>query len=140
MQNLQKLIGGSAALMALGLTCLPAPLLAVGQSQRGQKREPAACAKLHDDYEMASKRLALYSAQGAVGGAAAKNRAARQTETTMSEARMTLDLLRANGCRMPTWAPTRERYLMQGLTCVSDMIGASARPPSCILENWKPEK
>jgi hypothetical protein len=91
---------------------------------------------------MAGKKLAWAKVQGDMARGAGKLRFEHQAETVMSEARMTMDLLRANRCKVPTAGPNRDAYLGQALDCdtalMGDTGGAIRQPPACVMENWKP--
>ncbi len=131
----------SAALACLGIVLGTLTVIETADAapKKRAAAEHAACATLREEYENSSKRLALYSAQGAIGGPAAAAQANQRSANAMSEANTTLSLMRGHGCKLPNFAPNPDRYRMQGLRCISDMIGAMGRPPSCIIENWKPE-
>ena len=106
------------------------------------KREPSACAALHAEYAMAGKKLAWAKVRGDMARGAAKTRFEQESTTIMSEARLTMDLLRNNGCKAPTTAPNRDAYLGQALDCYTALMagtgGAVRQPPACVMENWKP--
>lgn len=119
---------------------------AFGSSQGSrQKAEPVACKALHDDYEEASKRTAMNRASG-LGDNSAVRATTRETENAsiMAEAQVTPDLLKGNGCRLPTSAPSRSRYYFRALQCHNDMLavrlsGKYKFPPSCERAKWTPD-
>jgi hypothetical protein len=126
------LVIGAATTMA------PAPASA-------QKSEPAACAALHSDYEDASKRMAMNHVSG-IGDNSALRETTRETENSnvLAEARLTLDLLKANGCRLPNSAPSFSRYYDSALKCHNDILavklsGTYSFPPSCDRSKWTPD-
>ncbi|MES2494424.1 MAG: hypothetical protein V4579_14255, partial [Pseudomonadota bacterium] len=108
------------------------------------------CADLHEKYETASKMLAVQFARSASGGALAQARADAESANILSGTRITMDLLRSNGCKAPTAAPAKERYIMQAMNCNLAMIDgqiAAVRgqapdgpPEACRIELWKPER
>ena len=102
--------------------------------------ESTACASLQKEYAMTGKRLAWAKVRGDMGGPAAKLRAEQEATTISSQAQMTLDLLRANKCKVPTASPNRDAYLTQALDCYTAISRAtgSSQPPACVMENWKP--
>lgn len=110
------------------------------------KAEPPACAALKNDFETASKRLAFNSALS-MGGAKSEG----EETAILTKAQMTMDLLRSNGCKAPTAAPSAGRYRSQAFACSSDLqkrrianIINGGRPDttdpiSCDGSQWKPE-
>ena len=82
--------------------------------------EPAVCSSLAADYESASKKLALLKVQSAVDDSAIRA-TMRETQSTniIDQARMTMDLLKNNGCKGPTAAPSADRYMSAALDCVT---------------------
>lgn len=132
---------------ALGLLAIAAIANAAPPKKRAAapKSEPAACAALHSDYEEASKRLAMNEATG-IGDRSAIRATMRETENNgiLAKARMTLDLLKGNGCRSPTSAPSMSRYFGSALKCQNDLMGVRLSgtysfPPSCERAKWTPD-
>lgn len=82
--------------------------------------EPAVCSSLATDYENASKKLALLKAESAADDSAVRA-TMRETQSTnvIDQARMTMDLMRNNGCAGPTAAPSADKYLVAALNCVA---------------------
>lgn len=128
----------AAGLLGAAMTMAPAPASA-------QKSEPAACVALHSDYEDASKRMAMNHVSG-IGDNSAVRETTRETENSnvLAEARLTLDLLKANGCRLPKSAPSFSRYYDSALKCHNDILavklsGTYSFPPSCDRSKWTPD-
>lgn len=110
------------------------------------KAEPVVCEKLHADYEDASKRMALNHAEG-IGDNSALRATQREAQkaSILAEARLMLDLLKGNGCHLPTSAPSLYRYYLSALTCHNDILAAKLSgtyifPESCRRRSWVPEE
>src|SRR5687767_22819 len=74
--------------------------------------EPEVCTSLSSDYENASKKLAMLKAEGALDNSAVRATMREgQSGNILNEARMTMDLMKNNGCKGPTAAPSASRYL-----------------------------
>ena len=97
------------------------------------------CFKLSDDYEFASKQLAMSYAEG-IGDDSAPRATMREARNSnvLERARITLDLMRANNCKLPTEAPSLKRYLSSAMSCVSQRMSAGTAS-SCEMANWPPE-
>jgi hypothetical protein len=111
-----------------------------------QKPESKTCAALHLDYEETSKRMAMNHASG-IGDNSAIRATKREAENTniLAEARLTLDLLKGNGCSLPKSAPSGARYYGSALRCHNDMLGVRLSgkysfPPSCERAKWTPDE
>lgn len=104
------------------------------------KAESSACTKLASDYDIASKQLAMNHAEG-VGDNSAPRATMREARNNniLEKARITVELMRGNSCKMPTEAPDMGRYLSPALKCSTDMIGASTTPASCDMTTWQPK-
>lgn len=131
----------------LAATCLVVvSSAAFATSQKASsKSEPAACKALHDAYEEASKRMAMNEASG-IGDQSAVRATKRETENAniLSEARVTLDLLKGNGCRLPAAAPSSTGYYFKALQCHTDLLGVRRSgkysfPASCERAKWTPD-
>jgi hypothetical protein len=119
--------------------------MAPGTGHAAAAAEPPACKSLRADYEEASKRMAMNHAQG-IGDNSAVRATRRETEnnTILAEARLTLDLLKGNGCRLPTSAASYKRYYSSGLRCHNDILkvklsGTYSFPASCRRADWVPD-
>lgn len=138
---------GTARLMGViaGLALsLPAAAQAPQRGGAGSapKPTPAACAPLHEEYEDASKRLAQIHAQG-LGDQSAPRATMREAESTkvLAGAGMTLELLKAHGCPLPTAAPSGTRYANAARICNLAMLearraGIYTFPASCERRQW----
>ena len=80
-----------------------------------------------------------------VGERSAVRATTRETEnnTILAEARFTVDLMRDNGCTMPTSAPSFEPYFLSALKCHNDLLevrisGTYSFPTSCKRSDWEP--
>lgn len=135
-----------APLAVLAIT----PAAAEKTKQHATTSTSSACKSLGDDYDAASKQLAANLAEG-IGDDSAIRATMResQNQTTLDRARMTMDLMKGNGCKMPTSAPSANRYLTPALACQTDelkqstarMTGAStdtSLPDSCDQTKWQP--
>lgn len=97
--------------------------------------EPTVCAALHKSYEGASKRIAVSWALHS-----------NDENSILAQARITLDLLKANNCKMPTEAPSGQPYAVQALRCINDsrILASETRgrsvtiPTTCDRDQWKP--
>jgi len=108
--------------------------------------ESAVCKSLHIDYEEASKRMSQNRADG-LGDNSAVRATQRETENNgiLAEARLTLDLLKGNDCRLPTSAPSSDRYYFTALKCHNDILevklsGTYSFPASCKRADWVPDE
>ena len=101
--------------------------------------EPAACAALHSEYDMASKRVSLFAAQAGIASGAESSRSRQKSADSAAEANTTAGLLRDNKCKPPAYAPTAARYYKQALDCWTAPRVGLQLPAACVLENWRPE-
>lgn len=118
--------------------------------------EPDICVSLMNDYEMASKKLAYNEALGSRDDSAPRA-TMRESENNniLNEARFTMDLMRSNGCKGPTYAPNWRRYAFASLSCSTALQGqrtdraldrlrgtftAQSKPPECDLSAWTPDQ
>jgi hypothetical protein len=105
----------------------------------------AICLKLSAGYENASKSLAGNVAKG-IGDNSAPRATMREAENNniLAQARLTIDLLKENGCQMPTAAPSATRYFSAALKCKNDQLdmalgrGPIHIPDSCDSSKWTP--
>jgi hypothetical protein len=81
--------------------------------------ESAQCTKLRTDYDEASKTLALSKAEDLADDSAVRSNM-RKTEdsNTIAQARITFDIMKSSGCKMPDFAPSADRYNLNMLDCV----------------------
>ena len=103
-----------------------------------------ACVQLNGDLDHLSKSLAMNFAEG-VGDNSAPRATMREAQynNLLTRARMTMDLMRDNHCRMPASVPTGEQYTGAALTCHTDMLEAqlarkTTLPDSCDQSRWTP--
>ena len=118
--------------------------------------EPAICASLASDYEGASKKLAMLKVEGIFDDSAPRA-TMRETQSTniIDQARITMDLMKNNGCKGPTAAPSADRYLTAALDCMKERTSrladaawarvdgkpaaaASEPPTQCDQTKWSP--
>lgn len=116
-----------------------------GAPQPASSNSPSAiCVNLAADYVGASKSLSYNMAVGLVDNSAPRA-TLRETQNSniLAQARLTLDLMMANSCRLPTSAPS-PKYLTSALQCRHDEIKAEVErstitPASCDRTQWKPD-
>lgn len=116
------------------------------------------CSKMSADYEFASKSLALNNAMAKNEKSQIRaSQLASEDNVTITQANMTLGLMRDNHCPMPTYAASSGRYVMQSMDCsvalakqqaefsaysLSERLGVSAPRPStdmpeeCDISRW----
>lgn len=108
--------------------------------------DQVACAKLADQYENASKALAFSFAEG-IGDNSAPRATMRETRegNVRQEARDNLELMKANGCKLPTSAPNAGPYVAQAMQCHLDQTKnqyatlrgkPTSDPASCDMTKW----
>lgn len=147
------------ALIAL-LTCSMTMPVAAQPQRRSTKVaapiavEPAVCKSLMDQYEGASKKLALSQAEDSTDNSAARSTMREaQNGNVINQAKMTMDLMKSTGCKPPTFIPSASRYSLASLHCVAalkhiqaqeavdrldDKISDYPYPVECNTESWKP--
>lgn len=114
------------------------PSMAAAPKKAAPKTPSAACAKLATQYENFSKQLSMNKAEGRSGSAA-----------IMTEAGLTLDLMRSNGCALPTDTPSDVRYLLKAYECGNArrralLAAIQGQPstgdaPQCDWSKWTPD-
>lgn len=84
------------------------------------KAEPAACAGLMSDYDNISKQMAIRQADEVLDNSAARA-TMRETQNAsgISQASMTLDIMKAKGCTLPDFVPSASRYGLASLICAN---------------------
>ncbi|WP_375178237.1 hypothetical protein [Sphingobium yanoikuyae] len=122
-------------------------LAALATAQSGQTAAPKkaapkaptpACAKLATKYENFSKQLSMNKVDGRGDNAA-----------VMTEAGLTLDLMRSNGCALPTDTPSDMRYIIKAYECSNTrkqalLAAMEEKPPvdvapACNWSTWTPD-
>lgn len=126
-----------AALALIALTAAQPGATAVPKKAAPKAPSPA-CAKLATTYENFSKQLSMDKADGRGGSTA-----------IMSEATLTLELMRANSCTLPTETPSDMRYILKAYKCgnaqrravLAAMQGAPAvdAAQACDWSTWTPD-
>lgn len=113
------------------------------------------CHSLMVDYEAASKKLALSDAEDILDNSAARS-TMRETQNgnVINQARMTLDLMKGSGCKLPTFVPSGSRYGAASLSCTAakqrirtqvamdrlrDQVKFYDPPAECDTATWKPD-
>ncbi len=114
------------------------PAVAAAPKKAAPKAPSSACANLATKYENFSKQLSVNKADGRGGSAA-----------VMTEAGLTLDLMRSNGCTLPTDTPSDMRYILKAYECsnarkravLAIMEGkpAATSIPQCDWSTWTPD-
>ena len=114
------------------------PAVSAVPKKAASKAPSAACVNLATKYENFSKQLSANKADGRGGSAA-----------VMTEAGLTLDLMRSNGCTLPTDTPSDTRYLLKAYKCsnaqkravLAAMQGTTAADPAqaCDWSAWTPD-
>jgi hypothetical protein len=118
--------------------------------------ENPACAGLTRDYDSTNKLLAMNTVEG-IGDNSAIRATMRETQNgnALEKARMTLDLMKGNGCKLPTSAPGGSRYMSAALDCEKakldqtlarqaqgyrswDLRNMPPPPSECDMANWRP--
>lgn len=94
---------------------------AAPKSKVSIKSESLICNKLAQDYENSSKRLAKDDARVTL-----RPSSRSIAGTILAEASMTLDLLKANKCVLPTAAPSASRYFLPAMSCENAVLGRQA--------------
>lgn len=100
------------------------------------------CDNLAYEYEKASKRIALSTAEG-LGDGSAIRRMARETATAgiLNEAAQTLDLMVAHKCELPTESPKGGLYIIPAMECQSARLrqqkGDYSTPEACDMSKWE---
>lgn len=104
--------------------------------------QASACAKLADDYETASKRLALSFAES-IGEKSAVRETMREAHAAnvRAEASQTLELMKAHGCALPLSAPNPSGYLSPAMDCqiarMERVLDPVATPiTACDMSTW----
>lgn len=146
--DVKRLIVTGMALLATSVVAAPAKRAAT------RATEPSVCTSLMADYESANKKLAMLSAED-FGDNSAIRATMRETQSNnvLTQARMTMDLMKNNGCKGPTSAPSSTRYLSAALSCRTallkqDLAATRARydkspppttdyPVECDQSTWK---
>lgn len=84
------------------------------------KSEPSQCQKLRGEYDDASKKLALANAYESIDDSAMRS-TMRNSENSniIAQARMTFDIMKSAGCKLPTYAPSADRYGSDSLSCMA---------------------
>jgi hypothetical protein len=122
----------------------------LGPKPSEASKKDAVCGPLEADYEKASKLLALNAAEDVADNSAIRS-ASRHAEdqATLEKARITMDLMAGNKCKMPTAAPSAARYLSPALQCATDqyravsnsyLTGQLSAPASCDTTSWTPSE
>ena len=146
----------SVSLAVPGFAAVKAgPVHPKAAAQAQAKPEPAICASLTNDLEEDSKKLALNMAKGA-GDDSAPRATMRESEdtNTLTQAKMTMDVMHANGCKGPTFVPSASRYGLASLSCVAAAQKIRSKmmmdrldnrfvvydpPAECDTATWKPD-
>lgn len=114
----------------------------------------AICTQFRTAYDNVSKKLARNQADEAGDNSAARaTMREAQNNSALSEARITLDLMKANSCATPSYVPSASRYSLASLKCAAAlqrvraivaMDRLSSRnsdyldPPACDTSTWMP--
>jgi hypothetical protein len=127
-KSMRYLLIASILLNATSVNAAPA------KKRQAHAAEPAACKSLGDDYENASKKLAMLKADGLLDNSAPRA-TMRETESNniLSQARITMDLMRNNGCKGPTAAPSADFYLLDALKCSTAISKQSTEATLAIM-------
>src|SRR5207248_2717613 len=112
-----------SALLLTSISAGAAPSHKAPQRKVAARREPAICTSLANDYEGASKSLAMLQADGLIDNSAPRA-TMRETQSAniLEKARITMDLMKNNGCKGPTSAPSGDRYLSNALECKTAVL------------------
>lgn len=134
-------------------TFLTVAISPVGANAAGKKAASEApnpqCEALARDYENASKQIAMNDADN-LGDDSAVRATMRESQNNgiLEKARITVELMQGNKCKMPASAPSGDPYFTQALACknakFSQLQAATSLhlelPPECIFSNWKSEQ
>lgn len=86
--------------------------------------EAAICASLTRDYENGSKKLAMLKVEGVLDNSAMRaTMRESQSNNILAQSRITMDLLKNNGCKGPTAAPSADHYLVAAMSCINARLG-----------------
>lgn len=143
---------------ALFYTCISLLTISIDPASAAPKRPIAkaspACAKLQSDYEMASKQLSLNEARSATRSPLQKAINEGENIEVLNKAKIVLDLMRGNACRLPAEAPSASKYQLAALSCLLEektavanaewaKLGVKSATPAgkaCDLRSWKPDQ
>jgi hypothetical protein len=134
----------AVALLAVLSQAIAAPKRAVVSAARPP--ESSVCLGLIRDYENASKAMAMNQAEG-VGDDSPIRQSVREAQNngSLEKARITLDFMHGNNCKLPNSAPRSELYIRAAMTCKADQMkealnrarGGHTSPPSCDQTKWQ---
>lgn len=108
-------------LLCIFLVILSSASSAAPKSKGSIKSESLICNKLAQEYENSSKRLAKDDVRSTLTPTSTSF-----ASTILAEASMTLELLKANKCVLPTAAPSSSRYFLPALSCENAVLGRQA--------------
>lgn len=130
-----KLNSVASVSFAVSLALVGSALSGTVQAQPKAQAESEACAKLRNDYEDASKKLALNDARNRHDNSAIRA-TMRETENSniISQSRMVFDIMKSNGCKLPDHIPSASFYLVAASFC------ALSPEDSCDISEWKRNK
>ncbi|MDV3480855.1 hypothetical protein [Sphingobium yanoikuyae] len=114
------------------------PSMAAAPKKGAANASAPACVKLATKYENFSKQLSMNKVDGGGDNAA-----------VMTEAGLTLDLMRSNGCALPTDTPSDMRYIIKAYECSNTrkqalLAAMEGKPPvdvapACNWSTWTPD-
>lgn len=129
----------SFAIIAILTTALP--ILSAPASAQAAPTESPVCSKLMSDYEMVSKKLAFESVVND-----------KSDNGALDEAKMAFEIMKSNGCKLPTSLPSSKSYILPAMDCkialqkrelsyAQDRFSQTSTirpyPDECILRDWK---
>lgn len=144
-------------LLVASLVFASTPLTAEPAKKPSKKAsDQKICVTLASDYEAASKKLAMIKVEGMLDNSAPRaTMRATQSTTILDQARFTVGLMKDNGCKAPTAAPSADRYTLAALGCLNErasqradaawakLDGKTVTDPApaakCVQDSWVPE-
>jgi hypothetical protein len=129
----------------------PAPVRATPAPAPTPAAEPAICTPLREEYERASKQLAMNDVEGRNARTMAeRNLAATKEGNILAQSNITRDNMRASGCPAPAQSPDKYAYALQAINCYNDMLRGRIRymqtrqlpeaPSTCDQRQWTREQ
>jgi hypothetical protein len=107
------------------------------QTPNRKQAERPICSLLMTDYDNVSKMLAALEIEVLLHNRVAKAAARqhRRFNDIWAQARVSIDLLKSNGCKGPNAAPSASRYVVAALRCINAQSDHSTRAAWATLED-----
>lgn len=128
----------ASALMLTEVMAAPMP----AQAAVAPAARPSAngrCQALKVDWTAIEKELASIAAADFSDDSAPRaTMRAIQTNNQLTLAQMTLTMMQAAGCSLPSEPPSEQQYLTSALDCRTERLKGVEKPTSCDRATWKP--